>query len=267
MTWTPPDSISPSRMGAFLQCPLKFRFESIQKLGAASTNIQALTGTTVHHALEMFYELAPEHRTPEQLAGLAADAAQRAEDLDEYRLLVDTDDAKARFGENVVKLSMNALEMEDPTAIVVEGLELRLEVDVEGWLLRGIIDRLRRDGQLVIDDWKSGKAPSEKWEGKSMLGVHLYSVMCEEHFGEIPAEINLLYLASKMTLTARPTERTNKAARQKLRAVRAAIERACERDDFRPSPSNLCNNYCDFQAFCPAFGGDPAQAAELVEAR
>ena len=44
---------------------------------------------------------------------------------------------------------------------------------------------------------------------------------------------------------------------------RIAIERACRDEDFRPKPSPLCE-YCNWQAYCPAFGGDPARAVEVL---
>ena len=50
---------------------------------------------------------------------------------------------------------------------------------------------------------------------------------------------------------------------QRAGAVWTAIERACERDDFRPKPSRLCD-FCSFRDYCPAWGGDPALARELV---
>jgi RecB family exonuclease len=41
--------------------------------------------------------------------------------------------------------------------------------------------------------------------------------------------------------------------------VWAAVERACEREDFRPNPARLCD-WCAFKAYCPSFGGDIALA-------
>jgi putative RecB family exonuclease len=38
-----------------------------------------------------------------------------------------------------------------------------------------------------------------------------------------------------------------------------AVERACDREDFRHRSSRLCD-YCAFQAWCPAYGGDPTAA-------
>ena len=42
-------------------------------------------------------------------------------------------------------------------------------------------------------------------------------------------------------------------------AIWTAVERACEREDFRPNPSRLCD-WCGFKAYCPSFGGDIARA-------
>ena len=39
------------------------------------------------------------------------------------------------------------------------------------------------------------------------------------------------------------------------------MEKACERDDFRPRPGPLCD-YCAYRAYCPAVGGDLEQARE-----
>ena len=46
---------------------------------------------------------------------------------------------------------------------------------------------------------------------------------------------------------------------RKLAAVWTAVERACEREDFRPNPGRLCD-WCAFKAYCPSFGGDIALA-------
>ena len=45
--------------------------------------------------------------------------------------------------------------------------------------------------------------------------------------------------------------------------MEAAIERACQKEDFRPKTGPLCK-HCHFQPFCPAFGGDPALAAPTL---
>ena len=48
-------------------------------------------------------------------------------------------------------------------------------------------------------------------------------------------------------------------------AVWRAVEKACADADFRPRPGALCD-YCAFKPWCPAFGGDPTRATELLTA-
>ena len=72
----------------------------------------------------------------------------------------------------------------------VLGVELRARASRAGGVtIRGIIDRLEldADGELVVTDYKTGSAPSEGWEQKSMAGVHIYSLLCERMFGRRPA--------------------------------------------------------------------------------
>ena len=80
-------------------------------------------------------------------------------------------------------------------------------------------------------------------------------MLCERLFGRRPARIQLLYLREPTAIINVPTEQSTRGLERKVLAVWNAIERAHERSDFRPRPSRLCD-WCAFQAYCPAFGGD-----------
>ncbi len=259
--WTAPTSLSPSRVESFLSCPLAFRFSSIEKLPDPPT--EATTrGSLVHRALELFFLRPGPERTPAALDRCVHEA------LAEYRVhpdftALDLDDAAAgRFATDCHELAANYLGMEDPTTVRDIGLELRLEAPVGDLMLRGIIDRLELDddGELVVTDYKTGRAPSPNWERKSLSGVHFYAFLCESVFGRRPAAIRLMYLRSGETITATPSEQSTRFMTTRTSAVWKAVATACERDDFRPRPGALCG-YCAYQRWCPEFGGDPAQAA------
>jgi putative RecB family exonuclease len=151
--------------------------------------------------------------------------------------------------------------LEDPTAIRPIGIELKLELDLGEVRLRGIIDRLEldADGELVVTDYKTGRSPGERQEQQRLTGVAFYSLLCERLFGRRPARVQLLYLADAVAIIATPTDRSTRGVERKLSAVWTAVERACEREDFRPNPSRLCD-YCGFKAYCPSFGGDVSLA-------
>jgi putative RecB family exonuclease len=222
-------------------------------------------GSSVHLALELFFtRYEPDDRTPENLQICIDSALQQFQTDDEY-VSLNMDEAAARkFPVEVTKLTYNYLDMEDPGAINVKGVELRLEVWVEGWTMRGIIDRLDEPepGLLEVVDYKSGRAPSTKWEQKATLGIHLYALMCEQQFGVLPDQVKLLFVKDKLTVSSKPTERSNNELRQKVRAVREAVWRSCETGEFGVSPSAICN-FCDFKPICPAHGGDPARIVEF----
>jgi putative RecB family exonuclease len=256
-----PMSLSPSRVSSFTSCPMQFRFSSIEKLpeppGVATTK-----GTIVHRALELLFVRPARDRTPDALADDLATA------LDEYRTHPDfvglrlDGDAVERFERDCSALIDKYFAMEDPTTIREIGLELWMEASVGDLTLRGIIDRLEldADGELVVTDYKTGRAPSGNFEQKSLAGVHFYSFLCEAVFGKRPAKIRLMYLASGETIETVPSAQSVKFITTRTTAVWSAVARACSVGDFRPRQSKLCD-WCSFKQWCPAFGGDPSLAA------
>ncbi|HZI44872.1 MAG TPA: PD-(D/E)XK nuclease family protein [Ilumatobacter sp.] len=260
--WTVPTSLSPSRVESFLSCPLAFRFTSIQRLPDPPT--QATTrGSLVHRALELLFLLPPAERTPRALDHCVADAiAEYRADPDFTGLELD-DDTTQRFFAECRELAANYMTLEDPRRVRAIGLELLLEAPVsEGLMLRGIIDRLELDddGELIVTDYKTGRAPHPNYERKSLSGVQFYAFLCESVFGRIPAAVRLMYLKSGEVITAVPSAQSTRYMTTRTNAVWKAVATACERDDFRPKPSTLCN-YCAYQRWCPEYGGDPAKAA------
>ena len=262
-----PVSLSPSRVEAFTSCPMAFRFASIEKL-PEPPGIHMTRGSLVHRALELFFTLAAADRTPARLeAALDSALAEYRTDPDFTGLALGADEI-VEFERECHELIGNYLRMEDPTAVREIGLELRLSAQVDTLTLRGIIDRLEldADGELVVTDYKTGRAPSVNYEQKSLAGVHFYSFLCESVFGRRPRAIRLMYLKSGETITATPSEQSVKFITTRTQAVWKAVERACQTGDFRPRPGPLCSG-CAFQEWCPAFGGDPERAAVEATAR
>jgi putative RecB family exonuclease len=260
--WTVPTSLSPSRVESFLSCPLAFRFTSIQRLPDPPT--QATTrGSLVHRALELLFLLPPGERTPSALDLCVADAIAEYRVHPDFTELALDDDTAPLFFAECRELAANYMTLEDPRRVRAIGLELMLEAPVsDGLTLRGIIDRLELDddGGLVVTDYKTGRAPHPNYERKSLSGVQFYAFLCESVFGRIPAAVRLMYLKSGEVITALPSPQSTRYMTTRTNAVWKAVATACERDDFRPKPSTLCN-YCAYQRWCPEYGGDPARAA------
>ena len=268
MALEPPRTLSPSKVAAFTDCALAFRFATIDRLPEPPSP-WATKGTLVHAALERLFLLEPAERTV-AAALTCLDEAFTVLRLDpEYVDLRLSADEEAAFLDDAERLVRNYFGLEDPTVVRPIGLELMLDADLGGVRLRGIIDRLELDehGELVVVDYKTGKAPPQRYENGRLDGVHFYSLLCERNFGRRPARIKLLYLADPLEISTRPSDQSSRGIERKASAIWSAVERACERDDFRPKPSRLCD-YCAYRVYCPAFGGDIAEGVRVgVEIR
>jgi putative RecB family exonuclease len=247
-----PASLSPSKVVSFRDCALAFKYSAIDRLPEPPSP-PAAKGTLVHRALELLYGREPDDRTIEHAL---ADLDRAWDDVmasEEYAGMEVPDD----FRSSAATLVKRYFDLEDPTTIRPIGLELFLSTPLNARVnLRGIIDRLEldEDGELVVTDYKTGRVPGERQEQGRLTGVHFYSYLCEKLFGRRPARIQLLYLGEPVAIIATPSEQSTRGLERKVDAIWSAIERACERDDFRPKPSALCS-WCSFKDLCPAFGG------------
>jgi putative RecB family exonuclease len=251
-----PSSISPSRISTFTDCPRMFQYQSIDRLEQPPTK-WTLKGTLVHAALEGLYAAAPGERSTAFALELLDRAAATPEILEGFETL-GLDDAAARaFVEDAATLVHNYFELEDPRDVDAVGVELRLETELEVGRgsdvlpLRGIIDRLDRDaeGNLVVVDYKTGRAPGPGRERSKMTGVETYALLCERVLGVRPVAVRLLYLRAPLIVEREvlPTA----VARQERRAVEVwrAITKAHATGAFRPSPGPLCG-YCAYADRC-----------------
>lgn len=265
MPYEPPRSLSPSKMSTFRDCALAFRFTAIERLPDPAT-VWTVKGTLVHTALErLFWHHGPGSRDlPAALAELAVAWDELVTDPEFLGLGLGPDEAEA-FRSDAATLVEHYFRLEDPNLVHAVGIEITLEARVEGVLLRGIIDRLDRtpDGDLVVVDYKTGRAPSPGFEQAKLLGVHTYALLCEQVLGRRPVAVRLLHLREPIVITAEPSEQKLRGHRQKTTAIWSAIERACRNEDFRPRVSPLCK-FCTFKPFCPSYGGNPDDAAAAL---
>jgi putative RecB family exonuclease len=256
-----PTSLTPSKVSSFKDCALAFRFSAIDRLPEPPSP-HAAKGTLVHRALELLmWEEEPGHRTLEVALAKLERATAEVLEGPEYAELDFGEEGRDAFLADAEVLVRNYFELEDPDQVQVIGTELTLSVQVGTLLLRGIIDRLELDpdGGLVVTDYKTGRAPGQAFEQSRLGGVHFYAFLCEQVIGRRPSRVQLLHLREPVAISTNPSTQSIRGLQQRTTAIWSAIERACDREDFRPKPGRLCD-FCAFQTWCPAFGGDPALA-------
>ncbi len=255
-----PTSLSPSKVASFKDCALAFRFSAIDRLPEPPSALAA-KGTLVHRALELLlWERPPGRRDVEAAMECLARAKEEVLRHAEYADL-DFGDSEVDWMADAAQLVRNYFELEDPDKVRVIGTELRLSAKVGSLTLRGVIDRLELDddGQLVVTDYKTGRAPGTSHEQARLGGVHFYAFLCEQLLGRRPSRVQLLHLREPLAISTVPSEQSIRGLQQRTAAIWEAVQLACEREDFRPRPGRLCD-HCAFQAYCPAVGGDPSLA-------
>ena len=255
-----PASLSPSKVSSFKDCALSFRLSNIDRL-PEPPSVLAAKGTLVHRALELLmWEEDPPDRTEAAALEKLARAVPEILDGEEYASLQLGADERAEFVDDAATLIRNYFTLEDPTKLRVIGTELRMSVELGTLKLSGIIDRLEldADGELVVTDYKTGKAPRANLEQSRLTGVHFYAFLCEQVLGRRPARIQLLHLREPIAISTIPSDQSIRGLQQQTLAIWTAVEQACRREDFRPKPGRLCD-YCAYHEYCPAVGGDLAK--------
>ncbi len=260
------NTLSPSKISRFTQCPLAFKYSYIDRLPEPPT-IHQVRGTLAHAVLErLFADNDDDGRTADRAEDALTETWAGRHSRSEFVELGLDEHQEAQLLEELRVLIARYFELEDPTSIHPRGLELKLRAEVEGVELNGIIDRLDDvgGGDFCVVDYKTGSSPGETRTKTSFNGVNFYAVLCEENFGRAPVEVRLMYLKDRVVLVRSVTEQAVRSSRLRALAVWSAIERACEKEVFRPSPSPLCR-FCAFQSLCPVFatasgsGTDPGK--------
>jgi putative RecB family exonuclease len=261
-------TLSPSRAGDFKTCPQLFKFRAIDRLPEPPSPYQA-RGTTAHHALQRLFDLPPEQRTPEALYDLFRAAWVEIRDAEYPGLFTSAEEERAWGIESLAVLA-NYFAAEDPTSFDPLEREMDLREDLDGMVIRGILDRMeeRPDGTLVISDYKTGKAPPEQYSLPAFFALKIYALLIRRRTGRTPDRVRLIYLGGPDGPTVREIPVADPqldAMDRQLRALWATIERAIARDDFPPRPGPLCD-WCSFRDICPAWASpavttDPTAAA------
>jgi putative RecB family exonuclease len=282
-----PGSLTPSKVATFKDCGLAFRFSVIDRL-PEPPSLQAFKGTVVHRALELLMWEEPRGaRTVEAaLTKLDRAFAELSAGPEGIALGLEAGE-REEFLEDSRQLVRNYFVLEDPDSVRVIGTELLMQVDIglrpvheeelahvrgapEGLAtavppathagtvrLRGIIDRLELDddGELVVTDYKTGRAPGAAQEQARLGGVHFYAFLCERVLGKRPVRVQLFHLREPLAIETAPSDMSISGLEIQATAIWDAIRRACFLEDFRPKPGAACDR-CAFHAYCPAKGGD-----------
>jgi putative RecB family exonuclease len=263
-------SLSPSRAGDFMACPLLFRYRTVDRLPEPFSPA-AVRGTVVHKVLEHLFDLPAADRTPARAAGLLQPAweAVLAEEPEIAEMFAGPSGSVPEMGAWLASCA-ESLEryfaLEDPTRLEPAEREAYVETLLDSrLLLRGYVDRLdvAPTGEIRVVDYKTGSAPPEAFEAKALFQMKFYALVIWRTRGVVPRMLQLVYLGSGELLRYSPEERDMLATERKIEALWKAIVRARETGDWRPNRNPMCT-WCAHQALCPEFGGTPPPLPEAA---
>lgn len=254
-------ALSPSRANDYQQCPLLFRFRTVDRLPEEPSSAAA-RGTLVHSVLERLYDAPAGERTVAVAQQLLPDEWSRLQQTrPEYGRLFTDDDAVAQWLGSAGRLVETYFTLEDPTRLEPTDRELFVESRLDGGpLLRGIVDRIDTapDGALRVVDYKTGKSPRPGYGDSAAFQMRFYGLVVWRTRGVLPRMLQLVYLGDGQVLRNTPSETELARTEERIRTIWGSIEADARSGEWRPRRSKLCG-WCAHQSLCPEFGGTPPE--------
>jgi len=241
-----------SALDAFKQCPLKYKYQVIDKIKAPKAK-EAIFGNKLHEALEFFHSQHPVSPTLDELLNFLKEKWDST--------IFTGDEDMIYFGE-AIKILKHYYEhyLQNKDKFTVLGTETRFEVLLENpqnnnekCLLTGIIDRIDKtaDGIRVVDYKTAKRLPSQEDIDNSMQ-MSLYCLGVINRWPEFAKpgidkiKLTFYYLKHQEALSTFRTE-------QQLHVIQEHVWKQLkeiETSKFEPMPSALCD-WCGYKKICP----------------
>jgi putative RecB family exonuclease len=263
----PPRVISVSQVNAYLACPLKYRFQYVDKIPRPWRIAAMAFGTSVHAAVEWFHKERLAGKTPavaDVVTVFEADwYAQNVEPL----VFSDREskDSLAEKGRAMLQLYVESSNGTNPVA-VEQPFELDLADPETGELLdvrlRGIVD-LVEEGETLVDLKTAGRT-LEAGGLERHLQLSTYALAYLLLRGSIPKlRLDMLLKTVKPRLERHDTTRSVEELSWAARLIRE-VSLAIQTEHFFPNPSWRCTE-CEYFAHCQQWRGTwPVEHDQLV---
>lgn len=245
--------VSASSLGAWLDCPRKYRFSYVDRPTPprAGAFAHSSLGASVHNALRDWWLGSRSRRTPEA-AATALDLAWIPEG---YRTPEHSATWRDRAREWVVRYVAGLDPDDEPRSV-----ERAVNQPYGHALLKGRVDRIdERDGELVVVDYKTGRRGVSGDEARGSWALAIYAYAVERTLRRRCRTVELHHVPSGEVVSHELTEESLRRQLDRIASVaedvRAAVEAVPDTADLdalfpaRPSPGCA---WCDFHRSCAA---------------
>jgi putative RecB family exonuclease len=245
---------TPSKLAAF-DCPRRYRFSYLQRPAPPKGPPWAhnTVGAAVHLALARWWQLERAQRTPEAGASLLIRNWQSDGFADPAQSQAWRDQA----ADWVLRYLRDELERSDP-AVEPRGVERTVATRTDRLAISGRVDRIdERDGELVIVDYKTGRAKLDSDDARGSLALALYVVAAERTLHQRCRRVELHHLPTGDVAAFEHTpeslgqhlERAGQTATDIIAATDTVAGGADPAEVFEPAPGPACS-WCDFRRLC-----------------
>ena len=233
--------VSYSQLSTYLECPWRYKLANVLRVRAYPSHALSF-GNSIHDTLRAYFDARRRNENPD-LEDLLKQYWRRGG----YETRAQEKD---KFGEGIEALRQLEAELSQAKPIALEqSFEFPLP---NGQRVTGRIDRLDQteQGEIIIIDYKTGKAKSEKEATRDLqLGIYILAVEQLRH--QPVAEVRLDYVMEQKKLAV---PRAKFALDEVTKQVTDTAEKlAADRrtGEFTPTPSHDSCLFCDYRKICP----------------
>jgi RecB family exonuclease len=247
--------LSYSALDTFKQCPLKYKFQYVDKISAPKSK-EAIFGTLIHNALKIFHD--PERivsPTEEELLSFWSENWVPSG-------YTDSREEAAAFAQGVLILK-NYFAKNSPLQFNIMALETPFEAPIkianEIHLVTGKIDRVDKIENDLIEviDYKTAKKMPAQKNVDHNLQLSVYHIGVANRWPSIkqenrPIKTSLYFLKHGEKLSSIKTNQDLQFAEEHVINLLEQVKKAHEEEKFPPQPGPLCP-WCPYQRICPVW--------------
>ena len=243
---------SHSRLGTYETCPLKYRFNYIDKIEEEGTGIEAFLGSRVHETFEKLY-IDLKFQKLNSLQDLLDHYNKIWEEkwTDDIAIVREEYDAEnyRKMGEKFITDYYNRYKPFDQETLI--SVEERVVINIDGYQIQGYIDRLGcKDGVYYIHDYKTANTLMTQEYADKDRQLALYSIAVKEKYKDCKKVVLIWhYLAFDKEIVSERTDEQLEELKQEIVSLIKIIESAQE---FSHNVSALCS-WCGYKKLCPEF--------------
>lgn len=253
------ETISVSQVGTYLLCPLKYRFQYVDRIERPFRAAALAFGASIHAAIEWFHRERIAGNTPDLKSVQSMFAADwYAQNLEPLVFKErESKEGLADLGETLLALYVERAEREPPPLSVEEPFEVDLHDPVTGEVLdvrlRGRFDLLEQ-GETLVDAKTAARTPESRGLERhvQLSGYSLAFYLLRNSIPKLRLDVLLKTKVPRIERmeTARSVEDLAWTAH-----LLSFVARSIASGHFYPNPGWQCGE-CEYFAHCTAWRGE-----------